>query len=82
MLVLSRRIGQKIVFPSMGVTVQVLSIQGSVVRIGIKAPAEVTVVRHEIADRVSNVSPERSQNRSQTGDSISNRVPNREVPVQ
>ena len=60
----------------MGVTVQVLSTQGSVIRIGIKAPADVTVVRHEIADRVSDVSPEQSQNQSQTGGSISNWVPN------
>jgi carbon storage regulator len=53
MLVLTRQPGQKIVLPSLGITVQVLSIKGGRVRIGIVAPPAVSVVREELlsADR-------------------------------
>jgi carbon storage regulator CsrA len=50
MLVLTRREEQKIVFPTVGITVDVLRIKGNVVKIGIDAPQEVPVLRHEIAD--------------------------------
>lgn len=49
MLVLTRREEQKIVFPTMGVTVEVLRIRGNVAKIGIEAPAEIPVLREEIA---------------------------------
>lgn len=49
MLVLTRREEQKIVFPTMGVTVEVLRIRGNVAKIGINAPAEIPVLREEIA---------------------------------
>ncbi|MBX9585222.1 MAG: response regulator [Gemmataceae bacterium] len=48
MLVLSRRADEKIVFPSIGVTVRLLKINGSVARIGIDAPPELRILRHEI----------------------------------
>src|SRR5687768_13987353 len=51
MLVLSRRPDETIVFPHLGVTVRVLRVQGNVVRIGVEAPPEVRVLRHELADR-------------------------------
>ena len=38
MLVLSRRLNEKIMFPDLDITFQVLSIKGGVVRIGIVAP--------------------------------------------
>jgi carbon storage regulator CsrA len=50
MLVLSRKETDKILFPSLGITVEILRIQGNVARIGIEAPAEVPIRRHEIAD--------------------------------
>jgi carbon storage regulator CsrA len=50
MLVLSRRADEKIVFPSIGVTVHLLRINGSVARIGIDAPPELRVLRQEIED--------------------------------
>ena len=49
MLVLSRRPNEKIVFPSIGITVEVFRIQGNVVRLGIEAPPSVPVYRGEIA---------------------------------
>lgn len=50
MLVLSRRPGEKILFPSLGVSVEVLRSRGTVVRLGIEAPGEIPIVRGEIAD--------------------------------
>ncbi len=51
MLVLSRRLGEKIVLPGLDITVQVVSIQGGVVRIGIEAPRDVKVYREEVLER-------------------------------
>ncbi|MBX7106319.1 MAG: response regulator [Gemmataceae bacterium] len=50
MLVLTRRADEKIVFPSIGVTVHLLRINGSVARIGIDAPPELRVLRKELED--------------------------------
>ncbi|RMF41282.1 MAG: response regulator [Planctomycetota bacterium] len=50
MLVLSRKVNQKIVFPNLGITVQVLKSNGKVVRLGIDAPSQVRVFREELAD--------------------------------
>lgn len=50
MLVLSRRESEKILFPSLGITVEVLRIQGNRARIGIDAPQDVPILRHEVAD--------------------------------
>lgn len=49
MLVLSRREDDKIVFPNLGITVEVLRIAGRTVRLGVKAPPQVRVLRHELA---------------------------------
>ena len=49
MLVLSRRENESIVFPSLGISVEVLRIRGNATRIGISAPADVPIQRHEIA---------------------------------
>lgn len=58
MLVISRRAEQKVLFPELGVTVQVLRIQGNIVKIGIDAPRDLTIVREEIAaDVLGTLSP-------------------------
>lgn len=49
MLVLSRSQNEKIVFPRLDITVQVLQIGKNKVRIGVKAPREVSVLRDELA---------------------------------
>jgi carbon storage regulator CsrA len=49
MLVLSRGRNDKIVFPNLGITVEILNIAGSKVRVGVDAPPNVTVLRHELA---------------------------------
>jgi carbon storage regulator len=48
MLVLSRRLNEKLLIPCIGTAVQVLSIQGGQVRLGVDAPPEVAVFREEI----------------------------------
>ena len=52
MLVLSRSREQKIVFPTLGISVEILQIAGNRVRVGIDAPADITVHRHEVAERI------------------------------
>jgi len=47
MLVITRKAGERLCLGD-DVTVTVLEISGSVVRLGIEAPAEVPVYRHEI----------------------------------
>jgi carbon storage regulator CsrA len=49
MLVLSRRLNEKLVFPEINAAVQVVSVRPGLVRLGIEAPPEVTVLRAEIA---------------------------------
>ena len=49
MLVLSRRQNEKIVFPHLGITVEVLRVSGNAVRIGVDAPRDVAVLREELA---------------------------------
>lgn len=48
MLVLSRRPGQRVFFPALGISVQVLPNKGSTIRLGIDAPANVSVLREEL----------------------------------
>jgi carbon storage regulator len=48
MLVLSRRLNEKILFPGMRVSVQVVSLKPGAVRLGIEAPPEVAIWREEI----------------------------------
>ena len=52
MLVLSRKPGEQIVLPELDITVTVLGISGKRVRVGIAAPPEISIQRHEIRDRV------------------------------
>lgn len=52
MLVLSRREGESITFPELGVEIRVVGLRKSKVQLGIEAPREITVSRGEQADRV------------------------------
>jgi carbon storage regulator CsrA len=51
MLVLARRLNEKVVLPGLGVTVQVLEVRRGTVRLGITAPPEVTVLREEMVGK-------------------------------
>jgi carbon storage regulator len=48
MLVLARRLNERIIIPCIQTAVQVVKIQGGIVRLGIDAPADVQVLREEI----------------------------------
>jgi carbon storage regulator CsrA len=48
LLVLSRRINESIVFPSLGITIKVILLKGGAVRLGIEAPQDVAVLREEL----------------------------------
>jgi carbon storage regulator CsrA len=51
MLVLSRRPQERIVFPNLGIEVEVLNVSGNTVRVGVNAPRDVLVLRHEVAEK-------------------------------
>jgi len=51
MLVLARRPGQKVVFPSLGVTIEVVRTRGSAMKLGIEAPEGVPILRDEVLAR-------------------------------
>jgi carbon storage regulator CsrA len=53
MLVLSRGPTDKIVFPNLDITVEILRIAGNRVRVGVDAPKDIRVLRHELADQPS-----------------------------
>ncbi len=48
MLILSRRAGEEIVIPELGITLDVVSVKGKTVRIGIDAPPEIRILRGEL----------------------------------
>lgn len=50
MLALSRRPGERILFPGLNISLQILQVKGNNVRVGIDAPAEVVIVREEISN--------------------------------
>ena len=52
MLILTRKVGETIVIGD-DITFTVLGVKGNQVRIGVKAPADVTVHRQEIYQRIS-----------------------------
>lgn len=48
MLVLSRRENETIVFPSLGITIELLRVRGAAAKIGVEAPPEVPIKRGEL----------------------------------
>lgn len=52
MLILSRKANQKILFPQLGIAVQVMRVDGNTVRVGVEAPDDVQVLRDEVAARM------------------------------
>jgi carbon storage regulator CsrA len=57
MLVLSRKLEQRILLPSLNVAVQVVGIKAGAVRLGIDAPPEVAVLREELRDPAGQWAP-------------------------
>lgn len=48
MLVLTRRKDQKVLFPNLGIAVEVVEVRGKSVRLGVHAPRDVRIVRDEL----------------------------------
>jgi carbon storage regulator CsrA len=48
MLVLSRRLSEKLIFPGVAASIEVVVIRPTAVRLGIEAPGHVTVLREEL----------------------------------
>ncbi len=53
MLVLSRGRNDKVVFPTLGISVEILRVAGNKVRLGIEAPQDVPIHRHEISEKIA-----------------------------
>lgn len=51
MLVLSRREAEKVLFPNLGISIEITRVQGSTVRLGIDAPKEIRIIRGELKNR-------------------------------
>lgn len=52
MLILSRKVDESIVFEGLGIEVMVCGMDRGRVRLGVKAPRGVTVLRHELLERM------------------------------
>jgi carbon storage regulator len=52
MLVLSRKLGERVLVPQCGLSVTVVAIEGNVVRLGFSAPSELGVYREEVWQRI------------------------------
>ena len=69
MLVLSRREAEKVLFPTLGISVEVLRVRGNIAKLGINAPPEIPILRHELAKRSSiEMTPEDTSTRERLRD--------------
>lgn len=50
MLILSRRAEQQILFPHLGIRINVLQVKGQLVKLGVEAPRSIQVVRQELVE--------------------------------
>ena len=66
MLILTRRVGEKLVIGD-DITVSVLGVKGSQVRIGVDAPDDVSIHREEIYDRIQEENAAKTENRGRLG---------------
>ncbi|HWG44445.1 MAG TPA: carbon storage regulator [Gemmataceae bacterium] len=56
MLVLARKCGEQIVIPEAGIVLTILQVSGERVRVGIDAPAELSIHRREVWERIQRAS--------------------------
>jgi carbon storage regulator CsrA len=52
MLILSRKFGEEIVMPELGICIRLVQTRGAKARHGIRAPAHVLVHRREVRERI------------------------------
>lgn len=51
MLVLTRRLHERIVIPDLNLTIQVVATKGGTIRLGIEAPPDVPILRGELLEQ-------------------------------
>jgi carbon storage regulator len=56
-LVLCRKVGDKVLVPQYDIVIQVLEVRGNSVRVGIDAPGDVKVYRAEVWERMHRPRP-------------------------
>ena len=66
MLVLTRKPGQKIIIND-NIEVTILEVKGDSIRVGIEAPRDITIYRHEIYEEIKNEN-QRTANQSSLDD--------------
>lgn len=64
MLVVSRKQDQSVVFPALGIRVEILKMTGKTVRVGVQAPDDVQILRGELAGTARPVKDDRSPNQA------------------
>ena len=75
MLVLARRLHERIILPALDTTLQVVGIQGNLVRLGIEAPPAVAIFREEVYDP-SRMPTAPAPPRAPAGHNVRNRMAN------
>lgn len=75
MLILARREKQKVLFPDLGISIEVLRINSNGVKIGIDAPSDVSILRNELHEanqqaRYEKKTPGELSHRKTTDDSL------------
>ena len=68
MLVLTRKIGEKIIIGDKVIEVKVISVDGGSVQLGITAPADVSIHREEIFNKILNHESRKAEARGISGD--------------
>lgn len=53
MLVLTRKAGEGLIVPDLGLTITVVAIKGNSVRLGFDAPSGLAIYRQEVFDRIN-----------------------------
>src|SRR5262249_58743709 len=52
MLVLSRKLGERVLVPQCGLSITVVAVEGNLIRLGFTAPSEVGIYREEVWERI------------------------------
>lgn len=71
MLVVSRKQNQSVVFPTLGIRVEILRMAGKTVRVGVEAPEEIQILRGELIDTESSSSDDSMPGKSKADDASS-----------
>ena len=52
MLVLSRKLGERVLVPQCSLSITVVAVEGNMIRLGFAAPSEVGIYREEVWQRI------------------------------